>query len=72
MDGANPRTATPINLVQAIPTKTEVPIVDIAPVTLSHLLPSHNLNLITIWATNSTAKPIQVTKFTTLTALISI
>ena len=72
MEGAKPSTATPMNLVHAIPTKTDVPIVYIASLTLSHLFPSHNLNLIIIWATNSTANPIQVTKFTTLTALISI
>ena len=72
LDGANPKTATPINFVHTIPTKTDVPIVVIDYNTLSHLLPSAVLNLITICATNSTAKPMHVTKLTTLIALISI
>jgi hypothetical protein len=82
----NPSTTTPkiifkipINLVQIIPVITELPILVRAYINLintywalSILVPCPRMNAKTMWTQNSTDNPIEVTKFTTDTALYCI
>lgn len=72
VDGAKAKTITPINLVEAIPTSTELPISVKAFFALVSLSPGYLIKFIPIWLQNSTPKPKLVTKLTTNTAFISI
>ncbi len=62
----------PRNLVEAIPTTTELPMLFIAFMARSSLLPVYLMKFIPMWLQNSTPKPIDVTRLTTKTAFISI
>lgn len=72
VDLAKARTITPTNLVNVIPTRTELPISLRALYALISLLPDYDIKFIAIWLQNSTPNPKLVTKFTTNTALCSI
>ena len=65
-------TITPRNLVLAIPTTTELPMLFIAFMDLSYRVPLYLKKFIPIWLQNSTPNPSDVTRFTTKTAFISI
>jgi hypothetical protein len=71
-EGAKAKTITPINLVLAIPTRTEEPISDRALLLLVSLEPIYLMKFIPIWLQNSTPKPSEDTKLTTNTAFCSI
>ena len=71
MEGAKASTITPMNLVDAIPTKIELPNSDRAFLALISLVPNCLMKFIPIWLQNSTPNPRLVTKFTTNTAFIS-
>ena len=61
-----------MNLVVAIPTKTELPISDRANLALCSFVPVCLMKHIPIWLQNSTPNPRDVTKFTTKIAFCSI
>ena len=70
VEGANARTITPINLVDAIPTSTELPMSARALIALVCLSPGYLMKFMPMWLQNSTPKPRLVTKLTTKTAFI--
>lgn len=70
VEGANASTTTPINLVDAIPTSTELPISASALIALVYLSPACLMKFIPIWLQNSTPKPREVIRLTTNTAFI--
>lgn len=72
MEGANAMTITPMNLVDAIPTKTELPISANAFLALYSLVPFYLMKLMPTWLQNSTPNPRLVIRFTTNTAFISM
>jgi len=72
VDGANAKTITPMNLVEAIPTRTELPISYKAFLALVSLSPVCLIKFMPMWLQNSTPNPRLVTRFTTKTAFISI
>ena len=72
VEGAKASTMTPMNLVDAIPTRTELPISCRAFLALVSLSPVYLMKFIPMWLQNSTPKPRLVTRLTTKTAFISI
>jgi hypothetical protein len=72
VEGEKASTMTPMNLVDAIPTRTELPISLKAFLALTALVPFYLMKLIATWLQNSTPNPKLVIKLTTKTAFISM